>query len=359
MTKQLNLSTRLLTAICLVIATTAVTPVDAAGSLGSPTGSAQQNERQRQLEIVERALTEKLQEYVTAHLNQSLAEGRDLDGDGEPDMDNQSLVVNVGNVGNAHGMFIDDYGVIFSIQTPQVAVIGRELAFAVAPTTALRIAPQMADTGARLRLIEGRLVRMFDQVAREWQLAVAQGGSEKERQEHAAQMERIRQEMADLARNRVDRSADDRDAADLRRVGTDRPDPTPNANGRGTGGMIVYRDPMADQIKIGKLIEANRERVNRAVTNGAIDTLAYYGNVLTGLKSDQRVSVIVLPANNWMLQRSLHTGLGNEEFVISVRYEDVRNLDREKIDLEKFRERASIHSRLGTPIELVQEEERP
>ena len=116
----------------------------------------------------------------------------------------------------------------------------------------------------------------------------------------------------------------------------------------------VYQSVLELQRSARQVLERSHQRLSAAVNEAAIETLAQYGSVIKGLDSDDRISVLIFTPPRWAFGPTRHGDEQQDEYVISVRYKDIRDYDNQKIDLEEFRSRVRIHSRLGTVIELSQ-----
>ena len=118
-----------------------------------------------------------------------------------------------------------------------------------------------------------------------------------------------------------------------------------------------FRGAIEQQRTLKQILERDHQQIADAVNDAAIEALAQFGTVLRGLDSDDQVSIMVLPPNPWMLARRNGVGVDQAEYVISIRYKDIRDYGNEKIDMDKFRERVEIHDRLGTELEIGAEQQ--
>lgn len=315
--------------------------------------------RRRQLEVFEQLLAETVQRRVSIHIDRTVeieraaAEGEATSG----------VVVRASAAPRAHGMYIAEYGVIFSIETPQVVVLPGALATRfeaplIGGVYAFRTDPR-AERGADWREAS-HVVEFRTQVMRQ-SLEELESLLEQERAE-GADPDRLEAMIADIARLKESLVALEvkAEAAKPHRgeetVETSEPETTEleirvegDVDGRrGARGFAFYRDMVQEQRELGEILERNRRELTGSVNDGAIEALAQYGSVLKGLDDDERVSVLVLPPSSFGPLRVRQAAA--EEHVISVRYGDIRDLDNQLIDLAEFRQRVSVHNRLGSPV---------
>jgi len=329
----------------------------------------QEAPRRRQLEVFEELLAETVQRHVSVHIDRSVQvekasaseDGRDADG----------MVVRASSAPTAHGLYIADYGVIFSIQTPQVVVLPGQLAARFeAPLYAgvlrLRVAPEddgVQRTGHASRVIEFR-THLIRQSLDELQVLLREersGEGDPARvgamiddidrlQETLVQLEvkaeagapEVAPEAAPAATVEVEGRLAEFESQPQVRV-RDRRETT-----RAGNGFAFYQDVVKQQRALAEVLERNRQELAGTVNRAAIEALAQYGSVIKGLNSDDRVSVLILPPSPFGPVRIRHTDA--EEYVVSVRYGDIRELDNQQIDMDEFRTRVSLHNRLGTAV---------
>lgn len=317
--------------------------------------------RARQLEVFEDLLTRTVQAHVQSSVNAGIEQERsgDTDGDGEPDAPAaEPMVVRVGDAAGAHGLYIAGYGVLFSIQQPQVSVLPRSFAIYLnEPRVRLRArSPQVGvsssdNTPGLVRLQAVMLERQLAQAQRMLEIQVQRAPESGEVAELQRQVEALRENLAVIAADH-ERTVAPEVAAEA--------DPEEEAEGEvRAGGIFEFREPVTfyremteRQQSMEEILRRNHRRTRAAVTSAAIDTLAHYGAVIKGLEDDDRLSVLVLPPNPWGMARRPFTDFdgGDEEYVISVRYRDIREFDDQQIDLSEFRERVEIHDRLGLAV---------
>ncbi len=325
----------------------------------------QESQRLRQLEVFEGLLTDLVQERVSAQVNTTI----DLERSGDPDGDGEAnvialepVVVKVGRPLAAHGFYLDGYGVMFSIQTPQVAVLPRALdARMAAPMAILRanIGPGFDDYPLAPGLIDMRADMLMRSVG---DLRVLM-----ERDAPAIDIDALHElsRFEDVLEEIRDSLAPD--SGGTEEAALDREQETIAPARRRDGGAwarphwrdsrAYFRGAIEQQRTLKQILERDHQQIANAVNDAAIEALAQFGTLLRGLDSDDQVSIMVLPPNPWMLARRNGVGVDQAEYVISIRYKDIRDFGNEKIDMEKFRERIEIHNRLGIelPIEAEQQ----
>lgn len=354
----------------------------------SGTVTAQQPEdrrqRLRQLEVFEELLTENVQRTVTEQVNVDIRQEREAaetQDNGRPD----PFVVRVGSAFGAHGIYIDGYGVIFSLQRPHVSVLPREFAHQLeTPTPFARVSPRAQDPGGEVRSVTSAGVFRFRTTMMQRQLQELEALLEREIAGNATdeQIERTKTQIAELRKQLEEverRFAPPAPAAEV--VAAEQPPEPPPApeeesdsetereestEAERAAAAAAAADPgVSSERRIAELyggvwrrdrslrdvLERSQERMRTAVTRAVIDTLANWGRVIKGLEEDERLSVLVLPATvlNLPQARGDHSQ-APQEYVVSVRSRDVRDYDEGDIDLEEFRRRVRIHNRIGIEI---------
>jgi len=342
-----------------------------AAALESPQD--QESRRLKQLAVFEELLTETVQELVTNSVNATIDAARrgDPDGDGVVEaVAAEPLVVKVGQTLAAHGLYIDGYGVMFSIQTPQVSVIPQSFEAAFEQPRALFRIRGSAAPGApgsigvielradmldrsiddlivllesqpdglheiRVQELEGVKVTLEGLRVKEAEPQAAEAGSTESGQEATTEAQRREEHQVQEAQSAYGRARE-----------------TSRRN-RWEG---YYRDTLAQRDNMKVVLERNHRQVAAAMNAAAIETLASYGALIKGLEDDERIAVVVLPPNTWSFARDFGVGDNLGEHVVSARYKDIRELDSEKIDYDEFVKRAQIRNRLG--LEVVDETDR-
>lgn len=344
----------------------------AAGHSWAASGSAapqdQEAQRQRQLEVFEGLLTDLVQERVSGRVNTTI----DLERSGDPDGEATALslepvVVKVGRPLAAHGFYLDGYGVMFTIQTPQVAVLPRGFdARLAAPMGVLRdhmvagfdehpLEPGLIDLRADMLMRSvGDLRALMERDA-----AAVDADALHELSKFEAVLEEIRHSLAPDADAARPEGAEEA-TLDRRQEAAGRARRQYDVNRAWSGRLdsqAYFRGAIERQRNLKQVLERDHQQIANAVNDAAIDALAQFGTVLRGLDSDDRVSIMVLPPNPWLLARRNGVGVDQTEYVISIRYKDIRDFGNEKFDLQKFRDRIEIHDRLGTELEFEAEQQ--
>lgn len=332
----------------------------------------QRAERLRQLEAFEKLLTDTVQDRVTITVNTTVDAARE---DGESD---EPLVVKVGRPLAAHGLYLEGYGVMFSIQTPQVSVIPQSFEAVLAqPRAMLRFQSTDAPMAAK-GVIELR-TEMLDRSLEDLIVLLERDQGELhevrvgELEELKVTLEKIREDMAETeaplpptpqapeAQARTETEAQARAEARAQTRGEEalasarRNQERIWVESEGRAGRapsryeIYYRDVLEHRHGMQEVLQRNHVRIAAAVNQAVLRTLADYGAVLKGLDDEDRVAIVVLPPNTWTFARGTRAGsaIGVEENVVSVRYGDVREHLNGRIDYEEFARRADIRTRLG------------
>lgn len=331
----------------------------------------QESRRLRQLAVFEELLTETVQARVTDSVNDTIDAARrgDADGDGVAEgVAAEPLVVKIGKPLAAHGLYIDGYGVMFSIQTPQVSVIPQSFAAVwEAPRSVFRIRGAGMDLTADAmggviemradmidRSIDDLIVLLERQPGELHQVRV---------QELEGVLQNIRVTLEPLRREQeaeetAEANATDADEAliEIRQREEAAQDAATRAYGRARGldrtnrWVGYYRDSLEHRDDMKVVLERNHRQVAAAMNAAALETLANYGALIKGLEDDERISVVVLPPNTWSFARGYGVGDDQGEHIVSARYKDIRELDDEKIDYGEFVKRAQIRNRLGLEV---------
>jgi hypothetical protein len=330
-----------------------------------PASEGQEAQRQRQLEVFEGLLTDLVQERVSLQVNTTI----DLERNGDPDdarqphlVNLEPMVVKVGQPMAAHGFYLDGYGIMFSIQTPQVAVLPRSFdARMAAPMAALRAkmtagfdehprSPGLIDMRADMLMRSVVDLRML--IERDAAAVDAEALHKLTRFE--AVLEEIRLSLAPTAEGADGAPLDREQEATGQRQ---RQYELARGRPRLRDSQAYFRGAIKRQRSLKQILERDHEQIATAVTDAAIEALAQFGTVLRGLDSDDQVSIMVLPPNPWVPARRNGVGVDQAEYVISIRYKDIRDFANEKIDMEKFRERVEIHDRLGVELPIKAEQQ--
>jgi len=359
-----------------VIAVAVVLAVVSAAGFSAAALESQQDQKSRrlkQLAVFEELLTETVQEQVTASVNATIDAARRGDPDGDGVVEGagaEPLVVKVGRPLAAHGLYIDGYGVMFSIQTPQVTVIPQSFQRVFAqPRAVFRMRSSGEGAGPEAigiielradmidRSIDDLIVLLERQPDELHEVRVQELEGLKVTLEglrgdaatpHTVEVTTVEGELARVEAHEAD-EAEHVDAAE-------------SAYGRARDlsrrnrWEVYYRDTLAQRDSLKGVLERNYRQVAAAMNAAAIETLASYGALIKGLDDDERITVVVLPPNTWSFASGYGVGVDQDEHVISARYKDIRELDNNKIDYDEFVKRAQVRNRLG--LEVVQVEQR-
>ncbi len=328
----------------------------------------QEDQRRRQLQVFEGLLTDLVQERVTLRVNSTIDLERGGDGVIEVDGDVgivalEPVVVKVGRPLAAHGFYLDGYGVMFSIQTPQVAVLPRSFdARMEAPITMLRTGPNLWSEGHRVApgLIDIRADMLMRSIGDLRVLIERDAAEDNDAALHElAKFEDTLEQIRHAVAPRADapHADDQEEAAVLNREFEEterarRAYEVAAVRPRQRDARAYFRGAIEQQRSLKQILERDHQQIADAVNDAAIEALAQFGTVLRGLDSDDQVSIMVLPPNEWNLARRHGVGVDQGEYVISIRYKDIRDFGNEKIDMDKFRERVEIHNRLGIQLEI-------
>ena len=341
----------------------------------------QRAERLRQLEAFEKLLTETLQDRVTVTVDTTM----NTAGESE------DLVVKVGRPLAAHGLYLEGYGVVFSIQAPQVSVIPQSFEAVLAqPRAMLRAQPSQAPLVAkgvielRAEMLDRSVEDLIVLLERDEDLHEVSVG---ELEELKVTLEKIREEVATQAppapeaqaeaqaeaeaeaQARAEAEAEVRSQAmtrgeaaleDARRTQERIWVESDGRAGRAPRRYeVYYRDVLEHRHGMQEELQRNHVRIAAAVNEAALRTLADYGAVLKGLDDEDRVAIVILPPNAWTFVRGTRRGSasGVEENVVSVRYGDVREHLNGRIDYEEFARRADVRTRLGLAAETATDPE--
>ena len=345
------------------------------------------NRRTKDMEVLEGLLEESVQTAISTRVQESqrlafanvvnavdLPQGATVDA---------SWVLRMGGTSRAHGLFLDGYGLMFSLQIPPVSVLPHTIALtlgsgplkissaqgrlALLPPAAPQdeAAIRRVAVGAvawRARQLQQQILEMRDLMERDAELG----------EEAAADLEALKTEFEALSARLAKMNAAELagSGASPRTVGVVPeaeiavidPDAGTLQDPQAERTFMLVRDAWTRTVNEyahwTERAETERREVSTVVVEAVIDTLAQYGTLLHGLGPADRISVVVLPADDVTFLR-LHRPERRDEFVVSVRFRDVIELDDGTIDFEEFRQRAGIHSRLGIAMPLPAREPAP
>jgi hypothetical protein len=309
----------------------------------------------KELEFLEGLLVENIQEAIQAAVQEVNA----TTAQSAPDPDTDEATVEItymfrtsgGTV--ARGMLLEDYGVIFTVQVPTIGTVpaaryysadGDVMPFAVIGPDSV-LAHSMA-TEIQVRTRMSMLEREISELSRQLQEILAEEPNEEAEKlsETIAELRSVYDSFSakqeEEVRKRGKAQADV--AESQRQVGSAEP-----SWGGLEGGYIASYDPGA-QVRARKEADKRRVEVEDAVVDAVVGTLAQYGHVFHGLEDSDRLAVVLFPTSYLNpMQRWMRATSRAEEFVISVSYGDLSELDAGLITFEEFGDRARLETRLA------------
>lgn len=253
----------------------------------------------------------------------------------------------------ARGMFLEDYGVVFTVQVPTLSSVPAARYYAaeagippyiIGPDSML--AHSMAteiQVRTKMQMLERELAELANQLRE--QLATDTADEARQIEQLMAEIRAQYEDYAAKAEEETRRSAKAGEAteADRRRVEVGTPQPAR----RGEMGFSLAWDS-AEQARAKKEAEGHRAEVQGAVVDAVIGTLAQYGHVFHGLEPDDRLAVVLLPSSYLNpIQRWMRATSRAEELTISISYGDLQALDSGEIDDAELGERVRIETRLS------------
>ena len=355
---------------CLVIVLTGM-------SIAAPPEHSRQQVTAKDLELLEELLREAIQNSISQRIQRNRQLGPASVNGVDKNLPDSRWVLRVGGHSGAHGVFIEGHGAIFAVQMPTMAMVPRVM---------------LADPRRQSLLVGGRVVEadpdpraptarrrpapinrpMLEFRARHLGQQLVEMRRAVERlfpDDESAAIERMQQQMNDLSNQLLELRVGSKPEGSARTVAPDKvasdgeADPTPASDDSPTltpartGG--AYLDRYADyheawsSLRQGGFrgeMRARRREIVDTVTDAVVETLARYGGLLHGLRSQDNISVVLLPAAVRSPIQG-HSGNAIEEFVLSVKVEDIQTLGREEIDHAEFRRRVNVHSRIGTRLD--------
>ncbi len=337
---------------------------------GVGTAGAQQRETRRlkAIQAFEELLTETVHEHVQNAVSAFMRPEPGLDQDGRPDLIVSQPLVRVGSMSAAHGVYIDGYGVVFSIQRPPVAVIPRafERRFRE-PWAVLRVPGDEGLDKARflsLSVIDYRAKQIAESLG-ELELLLEQAqehgdeGSVSEIYEgHLEEVRRVLDavQVAEQERQQASESRDitivleQQDESGEESAETQRARDSYRRSARNR--WTEYQAAIEQQRSVSETLRSSDQDIDHAVNDAAVETLSQFGSIINWLDDDEHVSVLVYAPRQFSFGVHTEERLGADEYIISVRYKDIREYGAGKFDTAGFRERIRIHDRLGAEMAL-------
>ncbi len=330
-----------------------------AAALVVPAQAQAQEVRARDLSIIENLLAETVQEAIEVTVRAVNTEN--LQAQETEQQDEQAVkiryVFRSAGQTQARGMFLEDYGVVFTVQVPHLSFTNSAI-FAL-PRSGDIAAGDRDSLNAVIGGALGQEMQLRNQISRNraetdvmiqrLEREVAASGATSEN------AQRLRTALAEMERAYNDYAAEAEEIASSRE--RERVVEEEGAAGRsGTSpgrlaGLRMLATATPEEIaRSEELARDQKNQIEGAVMTAVVDTMAQYGRVIHGLEDDDRIAVVLLPSSylNQMVSWMRATQR-DEELVISVRYHDIVELDAGDIDVEEFGGRIRFETRLGQP----------
>ena len=330
-----------------------------ASALLLPSPDTAQEVRARDLSIIEDLLTETVQEAIqitVRAVNTENVTAREADQEAVDAVPIRYVFRSAGRT-LARGMFLEDYGVVFTVQVPNLTYTPSAMV-AIPRRSGNAAGTESGSVDSVIAGALGREMQLRNQMSRmraenevmiqrlERDLEASGGASEKAEalRTALADMESAYNEYAAEAESTT--SARERDRVVQEEGGDERA----RSVSRYAGMRVLTNASPEDLARAEALATLQKNQIEGAVITAVVDTLAQYGRVLHGLEDDDRLAVVLLPSSylNPMVSW-LRATQRDEEFIISVRYRDILELDKGDIDPEEFGGRIRVESRLGQP----------
>lgn len=319
-----------------------------------PLQATAQDVRARDLSIVENVLVETiqlaLQETIEGINTENLEAQQIAREDNEPVP--LRYVFRSRGQAQARGIYLEDYGAIFTVQVPSVSytlgamfsisgneVVG-DMITALGEETQMRA--QMSRMGSEIAVMRRRLEREVEtsgensESANDLRTALASLQTSFAAMEDAYAEYLSRQDReAETRRQRAVSSGDAR-ALD---EGTD----------RRMGSLRMITSATPEELAAAEALATDqRNQIEGTIIDSVVDTLSQYGRIMHGLNDNDRLAVVLLPSSylNPVVSWSRATQR-DQEFIISVRYGDVLDLAEGDMSEEDFGARVRIERRLG------------
>ncbi len=311
--------------------------------------TAAQRLRARGLSIIEGLLTDTINEAIevtvqTVNAENLRAQEQALEAGGTPEL---RYVIRSSGQTQSRGMLLVDYGVIFTVQVPNLTYSHAAL-IQLGRGTSVSVLAQ----GRPAELYLARETQRRNQMSRmRVEINSLTGNLENEIAASGANSQngqRLRELFAELQIVYDDYSLEAEQIANTRQ----RTDPreearrVPESPRLSAFSVMSSADPEA-VARANALAVQQKNQVEGAVIAAVVDSLSY-GHIINGLEDDDRLAVVLLPSSylnrvvSWMRATQR-----DEEFIISVRYRDVRDLADDKITAEEFGGRIRVDTRLG------------
>jgi len=326
-----------------------------AAALLLPLPALAQDVRARDLSIIENVLVETVQNAIQGTIRAINTEN--LQAQERARENNEPVPVRYvfrsGTQTLARGMFLEDYGAVFTMQVPAMAYTNSAfLQFgntAVArPNSPGSVQAIIADAGAL-----GQELQMRAQLSR----MDAEISAIRQRLEEEVQRSGATSQNTVALRNSLaswQRAFDETQQAYAQYVAERDGD---NRRRNVSSGEVEESGSDLSTLRIGvptreelaaaeALAQDQRNQIEGAVIQAVIDTLAQYGRIVHGLDDNDRLAVVLLPSSYLNpLGSWARATQRDEEFTISVRFRDVMDLDDGDMGAEDFGDRVRIERR--------------
>ena len=241
----------------------------------------------------------------------------------------------------ARGMFLEDYGVIFTVQVPILS----------ASPTALFVAGDTISIVTPDTLVMGELahdIQMRSQLSRmQAEIHVLTQSLQETTQETGATSDKAQQLRMSIAQLESAYAEYAAETENIREIPATVPRPGRVTTRRSGIRMLSMADPET-MARAEALAEQQRSKISASVIEAAIETFGQYGTVIHGLEGMDRLAVVLLPSSYLNRPASWSRATRrDEEFIISVRFDDVEAHDDGRIDAAEFGSRVRVESRLG------------
>ena len=324
--------------------------VPAAAEAQNPTAA--QRLRARGLSIIEGLLTDTINDAIvvtvqTVNAENLRAQEQALEAGETPEL---RYVIRSSGQTQARGMLLEDYGVIFTVQVPNLTYSHAAL-IQLGRGNTLRVIPPggpaaiVAQTVAREAQLRNQMSRMgveINSLTGSLETEIAASGAT------SGNAQRLRELIGEIQTVYDDYAIEAEEVAVTRQRADPREDARrgPESPRLSPFSIMSSADPEA-VARANALANQQKNQVEGAVIAAVVDSLSY-GHIINGLDDDDRLAVVLLPSSylnrvvGWMpaTQRA-------QEFVISVRYRDVHDLADDKITAEEFGGRIRVANRLG------------
>ena len=331
--------------------------------------------RAKILEVLEEELQDAVQSSVNERVHRSMEALR-------ANTDNPAAstwVISAGTARQAHGTFLEDYGVVFAVQIPPISIMPRSIALVLSPKPFLRFGrtrESRANQNRRMlaaRTAFGRaeqIQRLLQDLERTLQqdlegIAKLQHIDTVQQELRQLRLTLRRIEAEATMKNRTTPLEDNAKTEAATRAGAERTADELSTRGAKTvPGLMqtdsserdpygAYRDAwttgLQEMVRDSSGLAERHREINEAVTDAIVTTLGEYGAMVTGLADDHGISVIVLPSIDWSPLKRGDFGL--DEFVVTARYGDIKAHAIGELSEEDFRMRVQIHDRLGSVLD--------